>query len=254
MDPALFAALAEPNRMRIVELLNAAPRPVGEIATALGLRQPQTTKHLQALQRAGLVVMEPLGQRRIYALRRGPLRELRQWLAGFEADHPSESVLAEYRVAIAAEPLSAHEFHRTLSAPPATVWEWWTSPDLARRWWHPAHFEVADCVLRPVVGGALSIVLREGDGALYSSAGRYLEVVPPERLRFELSPLDGNGTPLFRADHLLELTSVTGGTRVDLQIDVSDPTPGSEPAMAGIRFGWNQLLDNLAHVINSATS
>ncbi|AHH21465.1 putative transcriptional regulator [Nocardia nova SH22a] len=237
--------------MRIVELLNTAPRPVGEIATALDLRQPQTTKHLQALERAGLVVMEPLGQRRIYALRRGPLRELREWLAGFEADHPSESVLADYRAAIAAEPLRTHEFERILPAPVATVWEWWTSADLVRRWWHPAHFEVADCVAQAVTGGALSIALREGDGAVYRSAGRYLDVVPPERLRFQLAPLDGNGAPLFGAEHDLRLTGTADGTRLELRIDLSDPTPGSEPAMAGIRPGWNQLLDNLAEAIAS---
>ncbi len=249
MDPALFAALAEPNRMRIVELLNAAPRPVGEIATMLDLRQPQTTKHLQALERAGLVAMEPLGQRRIYALRRAPLRELRRWLAGFEADHPSESVLTEYRAAIDAAPVSDYEFERTLPAPAATVWQWWTSPDLVRRWWHPAHFEVADCVLQPEVGGTLSIAMREGDGTVYLSAGRYLDILAPERLRFQLSPLSDDGTPLFGAEHLLRLTAAPGGTRMDLRIHISDPTPGSEPAVAGIGLGWDQLLDNLAHVI-----
>jgi DNA-binding transcriptional ArsR family regulator len=63
----LLAALAEPNRLRIVELLADAPRPVGEVATALGLRQPQATKHLQTLERAGLVTMQPLGRRRASA-------------------------------------------------------------------------------------------------------------------------------------------------------------------------------------------
>ncbi|MGL1442127.1 helix-turn-helix domain-containing protein, partial [Vibrio parahaemolyticus] len=45
MDSRLLAALAEPNRLRIIELLGEAPRPVGEIATTLGVRQPQVTKH-----------------------------------------------------------------------------------------------------------------------------------------------------------------------------------------------------------------
>src|SRR5690348_14784000 len=100
MDPALLAALAEPNRLRIVELLAAAPRAVGEVAVQTGLRQPQATKHLQALERAGLVTVHPLGRRRIYALRRDGLRELRAWLERFDADHPSEDVLAQYAGAI----------------------------------------------------------------------------------------------------------------------------------------------------------
>ena len=55
MDPAVFAALAEPNRRRILEFLGESPRSVGEVAGAVGLRQPTATKHLQALERAGLV-------------------------------------------------------------------------------------------------------------------------------------------------------------------------------------------------------
>src|SRR5205809_130135 len=103
MDAQLLAALAEPNRLRIVELLGAAPRSVGEIATTLELRQPQVTKHLQTLERAGVVTMHPLGQRRIYALRREPLRELRAWLEAFDVRLPSEDVLEQYGAAIDAE-------------------------------------------------------------------------------------------------------------------------------------------------------
>ena len=103
MDAALLAALAEPDRLRIVELLDAAPRSVGEVAARLGLRQPQATKHLQTLERAGLVTTHPLGQRRIYALRREPLRELAQWLETFHCAQPSETVLERYRRAVEIE-------------------------------------------------------------------------------------------------------------------------------------------------------
>lgn len=95
MDFALLAALAEPNRKRIVELLGESPRPVGEIAARLDLRQPQVTKHLQTLARTGLVEVHPLGRRRIYALRHERLRELSEWLSGLEATHPSENVLIQ---------------------------------------------------------------------------------------------------------------------------------------------------------------
>src|SRR5438034_8069066 len=100
VDAALFAALSEPNRLRIVRLLGAAPRPVGEIALALELRQPQVTKHLQTLERAGLVTMHPLGQRRIYSLEREPFRRLTEWASTFRGVHPSEAVLDQYQAAI----------------------------------------------------------------------------------------------------------------------------------------------------------
>jgi DNA-binding transcriptional ArsR family regulator len=75
-----FAALAEPNRLRIVDLLRSGPQPVGHIGEALGLRQPQVSKHLQVLKGIGLVHMHPEGQQRRYELRGAPLRELHGWL------------------------------------------------------------------------------------------------------------------------------------------------------------------------------
>jgi DNA-binding transcriptional ArsR family regulator len=78
-----FSALAEPNRLLIVQLLRRKPLPVGEIATRLDLRQPQVSKHLRVLSEAGLVQVRPVAQQRIYALRPEPLKELDAWLEQF---------------------------------------------------------------------------------------------------------------------------------------------------------------------------
>jgi DNA-binding transcriptional ArsR family regulator len=73
-------ALAEPNRFQIVELLRGGPRPVGEMVEKLGLGQPQVSKHLRVLSDAGLVDARVDAQRRIYALRAEPLKEMEVWL------------------------------------------------------------------------------------------------------------------------------------------------------------------------------
>lgn len=75
-----LAALAEPNRFRIVELLRGGPRPVTEIGERLHLNQPQVSKHLRVLREAGLVEVHPRAQQRLYGLRAQPLRQLHQWL------------------------------------------------------------------------------------------------------------------------------------------------------------------------------
>jgi len=80
---ATLIALAEPNRLRIVELLRDRPRPVGEIAERLRLRQPQVSKHLRVLSDAGLVDVRPVAQQRIYQLRSEPFTELDKWLETF---------------------------------------------------------------------------------------------------------------------------------------------------------------------------
>jgi DNA-binding transcriptional ArsR family regulator len=78
-----FAALADPSRFRIVELLRSGARPVNEIGERLQLRQPQVSKHLRVLKEAGLVAVEPRAQQRLYQLRGQPLRELEEWLGRY---------------------------------------------------------------------------------------------------------------------------------------------------------------------------
>ena len=76
----ILSALAEPNRLQIVELLRRRPLPVGEIVERLRLRQPQVSKHLRVLSDAGLVEVRPVGQQRIYRVRAQALKELDAWL------------------------------------------------------------------------------------------------------------------------------------------------------------------------------
>ncbi|WP_130859580.1 ArsR/SmtB family transcription factor [Gracilibacillus phocaeensis] len=78
-----FKTLAEPNRFQIVELLRNGPLSVGEVADRIGLRQPQTSKHLRALMDAGLVEADPIANRRIYKLRLEPFQELDIWLESY---------------------------------------------------------------------------------------------------------------------------------------------------------------------------
>jgi DNA-binding transcriptional ArsR family regulator len=75
-----LTALAEPNRLHIVELLRENPRSVNEIVTQLHLSQPLVSKHLRVLSQAGLVKAHPSAQQRIYQLEAGPFEELASWL------------------------------------------------------------------------------------------------------------------------------------------------------------------------------
>ena len=82
---ATFSALAEPNRLQIVELLRHRPLSVGGIAERLRMRQPQVSKHLRVLSEAGLVQVRPVAQQRIYGLRAEGLKELDDWLVPYRA-------------------------------------------------------------------------------------------------------------------------------------------------------------------------
>lgn len=76
-------ALAEPNRLHIVELLRSGPRSVNEIVEQLGLAQPLVSKHLRVLSQAGLVKARRSAQQRIYQLEERPFEEFGDWLETF---------------------------------------------------------------------------------------------------------------------------------------------------------------------------
>jgi DNA-binding transcriptional ArsR family regulator len=67
----MFAGLAHPARLQILERLAGGPASVNEIAQAAGLKQSMTSQHLSVLLAAGVVVYERDGNSRIYHLR-GP--------------------------------------------------------------------------------------------------------------------------------------------------------------------------------------
>ncbi|WPK11061.1 metalloregulator ArsR/SmtB family transcription factor [Lysinibacillus louembei] len=79
-----LSALAESNRMHIVELLRQGPQTVGEIADRLGLKQPQTSKHLKVLSDSGIVEVQAQANRRIYKLRPEPFQALDSWIQSFQ--------------------------------------------------------------------------------------------------------------------------------------------------------------------------
>jgi DNA-binding transcriptional ArsR family regulator len=75
-----FAALSDPTRVRILDLLCMRERSVNELVQQFELTQPAVSQHLRVLKEAGLVSSRPVAQRRIYSVRSGPLRELDGWL------------------------------------------------------------------------------------------------------------------------------------------------------------------------------
>src|SRR5262245_1348167 len=77
-----FAALADPTRRRIVELLGRGERSAGEIVEEFDVSAPAISQHLKALRDAGLVQVRADAQRRIYARDPAGLAEIDAWLEG----------------------------------------------------------------------------------------------------------------------------------------------------------------------------
>jgi len=79
----IWAALADPHRRAMLDALRDGPCPVGDLAGALGLSQPMTSKHLRVLRDAGLVLVRKQAQQRIYAVNPRRMAEIEAWLAPY---------------------------------------------------------------------------------------------------------------------------------------------------------------------------
>jgi DNA-binding transcriptional ArsR family regulator len=81
-----FSAAAEPTRRRILQLLAAQPRTVGEIAAEFAVTRSAISQHLLVLAEAGLVEAEKLGRQRMYRVLPSGLQKLQAEIDRFWTD------------------------------------------------------------------------------------------------------------------------------------------------------------------------
>lgn len=78
-----LAALADPTRRRVVELLRQQPRAAGDLASTTGVTAPTMSRHLRVLRRSGLVedrAVDHDARIRMYRLRPERFEGLEAWL------------------------------------------------------------------------------------------------------------------------------------------------------------------------------
>jgi DNA-binding transcriptional ArsR family regulator len=80
----VYNAIAEPQRRDIIDLLKKGELPVNDIADALGMKQPQTSKHLKVLKEVGLVGVRKEGKQRLYKLNSQELKPVFDWIQSYE--------------------------------------------------------------------------------------------------------------------------------------------------------------------------
>ena len=90
----VFAVIAESTRRDILVALRAGDKAVGELVEELAASQPTISKHLKVLREAQLVSMRAQGQKRYYALNRGPLEGIASWLETFDVGPGAKAATA----------------------------------------------------------------------------------------------------------------------------------------------------------------
>jgi len=80
---AVVAAISDPTRRRVLELVRDRELPAGEIAAEFEISRPAVSRHLRVLRQAGLVSERREGRLRLYRSDPEPLAELRRWLDAY---------------------------------------------------------------------------------------------------------------------------------------------------------------------------
>jgi DNA-binding transcriptional ArsR family regulator/uncharacterized protein YndB with AHSA1/START domain len=225
---AVFKALADPTRRKVLDLLRARPRTTGDICGQFELTRFSVIKHLGVLQRAGLVVPKKRGREVWNHLNAVPLREMyERWISPFESEWAGRlrriQAMAETfggmkmtatQDAIAGAARAIHVVQEVpVSASPEAVFkaltdgigEWWGAPYLYDQ-------ESTDIVVESKLGGHCREVTSEGGGAVWATVIEYrpnkvLEMsgligmsgAVAGLVRFEIEPTDGGS--LLKLDH-----------------------------------------------------
>ena len=134
--------------------------------------------------------------------------------------------------------------HRVLIAPPEKVYRAFLEPDALAKWIPPNGFTCTVHHQEPVVGGTFKSSFRNfTNGQSHSFGGRYLELVPGERLRYT----DCFDDPQLPGEIVVTVSmkAVPCGTELTiLQENLPDAIPAAQ-----CYLGWRESLRNLARLV-----
>lgn len=193
---AVFHALSNGTRRRVIERLSAGPATVSELAAPFDMQLPSFVQHLSVLERSRLVKSRKRGRVRTYELVPERLEVVGDWLtarrkeweARLDRFRPVRQTTQGGGIRIMSAPFTFDPkldfaIERFIDAPPRLVWEALTSPEHLREWYMPREWgrvANAEIDLRP--GGIIRIDIAVGDGREVPNVGCIVDVAPMERL------------------------------------------------------------------------
>jgi DNA-binding transcriptional ArsR family regulator len=96
---AVWRALADPTRRRLLDLLKDGPRTTGDLCERFPVSRFAIMKHLAMLERAGLVIVERRGRERWNHLNAVPIQQIyERWISGYQAFWASSLLRLKARI------------------------------------------------------------------------------------------------------------------------------------------------------------
>jgi DNA-binding transcriptional ArsR family regulator len=81
----VFAAIGDPTRRKVLDMLTESPLAAGQIAASFRVSRPAISQHLHVLRRAKLVAVQKRGREHIYRLNPEPLQDVYDWVEHYKA-------------------------------------------------------------------------------------------------------------------------------------------------------------------------
>jgi uncharacterized protein YndB with AHSA1/START domain len=131
---------------------------------------------------------------------------------------------------------------QTFDAPRIDVFEAWTTPEQVALWWDPTGAKLAVCEIDLRPGGAFRWINQGETGAEHPFTGTYREIVPPERLVFEVWTSPASPPQLGT----LVFTEGEGGTTLTMTIECQSVAQRDAMLAMRIDAGTARTLQNLA--------
>lgn len=174
-------------------------------------------------------------------------------------EQATPNVTAPARVTTAKAANEVQAITRIFDAPRALVWKAWTDPEFVKQWWGPKGFTSPVCRIDLRVGGRFTYCMRTPDGQDFYNGGKFLEIIPLERIvrLWYFADADGNrvdpshyGFPAEDREGNIEeiLFEEIGSNQTRLTIRRNDPTATKEE-QEGVAEGYGQILDKMGGVV-----
>jgi uncharacterized protein YndB with AHSA1/START domain/DNA-binding transcriptional ArsR family regulator len=252
----VFRALADPNRRRLLDGLNARDgQTLRELCAGLEMARQSVSKHLAVLETANLVTTVRRGREKLHYLNAVPINAIAErWLRRY--DRERVTALADLKTALEQEPMGNPEFVYTtyIDTTPERLWQALTEPAFTKRYWGLA----IESDWR--VGSTYAMVQ---DGVRVDGPEQViLESDPPRRLAYTWHTFtpgwaEVNGI----AEDVREAFAAEPRSKVSFEIEPAGPVvkltvvhdgfePGSKVVDA-LAAGWPSLLANLKTLLET---
>ncbi len=256
-EDAVFKALADPTRRRLLDMLHQrSAQTLGELCAGLDMRRQSVSQHLALLEDANLVTTVRSGRQKLHYLNPVPIHDLQQrwiwtfeepWLTALDAikrnaeEQAMTPTPTPTPTTSAAATVPDYVYTTYIRATPEQVWHALTDPALTARFW--GHAQVSDWTH----GSQVRHVRTDGSG-IADAAGVVIEVDRPHRLTFGFDDPERVDDPTFAAS---QVTFEIDAYHDIVRLTVIHRKLRSAEELQAIGMGWPSVLANLKTLLET---